>query len=71
MLEIHEIENYEAKKTFLESNGWTSLWHVDNWVREEWFNHPTINVDLAGISTDKAYATAKKEYNEVHLKKIF
>lgn len=59
------------KSNFLKENGWTDLWHVDNWVRKEWFNSPTIDVDRAGISTDTAYIIAKKEYDEIHQTKLF
>jgi replicative superfamily II helicase len=55
MKEPHEIENYAEKAKWLKANGWTDLWHPDNWVRVEWFNHPTIDVDRAGCSTDSAY----------------
>jgi len=54
-----EIENYKEKARWLKENGWTDLWHPDNWVRTEWFNHHTINIVWAGISTDAAYSTKK------------
>jgi len=46
-----DIENYEEKSKFLNDNGWVSLWHPDNWIKEEWYNDPSINVDRAGISS--------------------
>ena len=57
--EKEEIENYEEKSKYLKENGWTDLWHCDNWVKKEWFGHPTINVDKAGFSTDIAYNFVK------------
>lgn len=56
-----EIENYEEKAKVLRENGWRDLWHVDNWVKNEWFNSPTINIDCAGVSTDDAYRTCKNK----------
>lgn len=57
-----EIENYDLKANVLRENGWTDLWHPDNWVRKIWYNDPTINIDRAGMSTDAAYSIyAKKE----------
>ena len=51
-----DIENYDMKANLLKENGWIDLWHLDNWVKVEWFNHPTINIDRAGCSTNAAYA---------------
>jgi hypothetical protein len=69
--EINQIENYQMKANFLRENGWTDLWHVDNWVRKVWFDSPTINVDKAGLSIGSAYVIAKKEYDEIHQTKLF
>ena len=69
--EKHEIEDYEMKASFLKRNGWTDLWHVDNWVDVSWFRHPTINVDKAGVSINSAYKFVKKQYDESHQTKLF
>jgi len=61
LLNPNEIENYEHKAKVLYENGWTDLWHKDNWVRKEWFDHPTIDIDRAGCSTNVAYSTYIKE----------
>lgn len=50
-----DIENYDEKAKFLKDNGWTDLWHEDNWVQEDWFDDSSINVDRAGIPTDVAF----------------
>jgi hypothetical protein len=55
-----EIENYDEKYKFLKDNGWTDLWHEDNWVQEDWFSDPTINVDRAGMCMDDAYNICKE-----------
>lgn len=54
-----EIENYDERAKFLKDNGWTDLWHEDNWIQEDWFDDPNINVDRAGIPMDVAYNICK------------
>ena len=54
-----EIENYDEKYKLLKDNGWTDLWHEDNWVQEDWFNNPAVDVDRAGIPMDTAYNICK------------
>lgn len=51
----------------LRENGWTDLWHPNNWVKKEWFDNPKINIDWAGISLDKAYDSivASKKNNVI------
>jgi hypothetical protein len=56
---LTQILNDNEKANFLKENGWTDLWHVDNWVKKEWFKHPTIDIDRAGYSTDMAYNICK------------
>lgn len=69
--QINQIEDYSMKAVFLRTNGWTDHWHIDNWVRIEWFNDPAFNMNMAGMSIDLAYKIAKKEYNEIHQTKLF
>lgn len=59
--EKHEIENYEDKSKFLKENGWTDLWHVDNWVKVEWYSNSRIDIDRAGCSTNTAYNICRNE----------
>jgi hypothetical protein len=54
-----QIENYKEKSKFLKENGWTDLWHEDNWVMTEWYNNPKLDIDRAGCSTDMAYNICK------------
>ena len=49
------------KDKFLRKTGWTDLWHPDNWIKEDWFDDPKMNVDLAGMSLDDAYKKAIEE----------
>lgn len=51
-----EIENYDKKAELLRRNGWDTLWHDDNWVKDEWKKDPKMNIDWAGLETDKAFA---------------
>lgn len=60
LLNPSEIKNYEHKAKVLYANGWTDLWHKDNWVKEEWFSDPSIDIDRAGCSTDVAYSSYRK-----------
>ena len=55
-----EIENYDEKYKFLKDNGWTDLWHEDNWVQEDWVHDPKLNVDHMGMTMDNAYVICKK-----------
>lgn len=50
-------------KDFAKKDGWRTLWNEDNWVKEEWFGHPTIDVDRAGIDTKSLYETLDSKYN--------
>ena len=56
-----EIEDYEYKAKVLYANGWTDLWHKDNWIKKEWIGDHSIDVDRAGCSTDVAYSTFNKD----------
>ena len=58
-----QIQDYDKKYKILKENNWTDLWHDDNWVREEYFGHPTIDVDRAGCSMDAAYSSVIKQLN--------
>lgn len=60
MRDPKNIKDYEKKSKTLRENGWTDLWHPDNWVKEEWFDHPTIDIDRAGVSTNVAYRTTQE-----------
>jgi len=72
MKEPGKIKDYKKKAKVLLENGWTDLWHPDNWVKEEWRNHPTIDIDRAGVPTDIAYRTVvpfeltRDDLNELH-----
>ena len=59
MRDKNQIENYKEKEKALLENGWVTLWHPDNWVKKEWFDLE-MNIDRAGVSTDRAYKSIKK-----------
>jgi hypothetical protein len=69
MMDKNEIDNYSEKEKTLRENGWTDLWHPDNWVKNEWVNM-NIDIDRAGFSMDSAYASIKKSDNHVDKKFI-
>lgn len=56
----HEIEDYEKKAKWLFANGWTTIWHSDNWIPKKWLDNLKGDVDRAGCSTDVAYSTKKE-----------
>lgn len=51
----------KSEKEYLKSKGWVQHWNDNNWVKEEWFNKPNINIDWAGMSTQDAYRTQKRQ----------
>lgn len=67
--EPNEIENYQEKAKFLEENGWVTFYHYDNWVKVEWYDHPTIDVSRAGYSTDGAYNKTMHDKDMVEINK--
>jgi len=56
-LEYRNYSNEERIKMskFLRNRGWQDLWHWNNWVKTEWFDSHTINIDYAGLSLKTAY----------------
>lgn len=66
--EKSEIENYEEKSKFLIENGWETWYHVDNWIKTEWYNNPNISIDRAGCSTDMAYLICKNQNKNLKIK---
>lgn len=67
--------SYEQMAQFLTNNGWETLWHKDNWIKTEWRNDPTKNIDTCGFSTVAAYNKCKyekmREYNYELFSKSF
>jgi len=59
-------EIYKNRAKILNENGWTDLHHPDNWIRKEWLNHPTIDVDRAGVSMEEAWKIANREYQQFY-----
>lgn len=55
---------FEQQSKVLKENGWTDYYHPDNWVKVEWFNNPSINVDWAGVSMDKAWEIVNKDNHQ-------
>jgi len=41
--------------------GWQTLWNEDNWIKNEWFSDKSMDIDRAGVSTEKAFVTAVRE----------
>ena len=60
---------FEQQSKILKENGWTDFYHPDNWVRGEWFNNPSINVDWAGVSMEDAWVILNKESQQDLLNK--
>lgn len=60
---------FEQQSKILKENGWTDFYHPDNWVRVEWFNNPSINVDWAGVSMEDAWVILNKESQQDLLNK--
>lgn len=56
---------FEQQSKVLKENGWTDHYHPDNWVKVEWFNNPSINVDWAGVSMDTAWSIVNKEQQDI------
>jgi hypothetical protein len=66
MIEYNTDSNvYINRAKILEEHGWTNLWHPDNWVRNEYFNHSTIDVDRAGVSMEDAWRIINFEQQQV------
>ena len=46
----------EQMKLIVQSNGWTTLWSPDYWIKSEWLAPKSgVNVDWAGMSLVHAY----------------
>ena len=58
---------YINRAKILKEHGWTDLWHLDNWVRTEYFGHPTIDVDRAGVSMNEAWRIVNLESHQEFL----
>ena len=56
---------YKNRAKILEENGWVAIQHPDNWVRNEWFNHPTIDVEKAGESMETAWKIVNREQQQL------
>lgn len=50
----HEIPNYFEKAKVLNQNGWEPWYHVDNWIKTEWYDQGK-KVDMMGRSTEDVY----------------
>lgn len=52
---------HEQMKLIVESNGWTTLWSSDYWVRSEWLKPKSgVNVDWAGTTLVGVYEQVMK-----------
>lgn len=51
----------QMMEKYLSERGWQSLWHWDNWVKAEWIEDPTKNVDRMGRSIIDAYNMLKDD----------
>ena len=56
-----EIPGYEEKAKFLLINGWKTWYHYDNWIKTEWIDKK-LKYDMMGVTTEKAYKDALKNY---------
>lgn len=45
----------EQMVVILESNGWTTLWSPDYWIKSSWLTDKRINVDKAGMTIYQAF----------------
>jgi hypothetical protein len=50
---------------YLKTRGWQDLWHWNNWVKTEWFNRPTIDIDRVGLSLKSVYLSEKQKENKL------
>lgn len=57
----YRTASYEEMIEFLTANGWETLWHEDNWIKTQWRNDPTKNIDTCGYSTENAYIKCRYE----------
>lgn len=53
----------------LRANGWEQLWHETNWVKSEWWDDPTINIDKIGRDVFEAYVMLTRELENGTYKK--
>ena len=58
---ISEISDYNKKAEFLRVRGWEDMWHPDNWIKNEWRDNPRYNIDMAGLSMERALKVEKYE----------
>lgn len=65
ILKNNNMGIFEQQSKVLKENGWTDYYHPDNWVKVEWFNNPSINVDWAGVSMDTAWSIVNKEQQDI------
>lgn len=59
----------EQKEAILNSNGWTTLWSPDNWIKKEWLERKVFNVDLAGRSLEDAFKQCMQDLRDVEIMK--
>lgn len=52
---------YQMMAAVLTSNGWQTLWADNNWIKSCWLDDRKINVDWAGMSTEKAFEKCMEE----------
>ena len=48
-------------REYLLANGWQTLWNEDYWIKKDWWNDPSKNLDTCGFNTKTAYEMCKKE----------
>ena len=61
-LDYRTYSNKERKKMhkYLQSKGWSDLWHWNNWVKVEWIKDSKKDVDRMGSSLISVYLSEKK-----------